>query len=164
MALQTQLDFRIVGQESSTLDLATAIANHQWTHQISYATGTGASSTADLVFSDSRTLAATSESLDVRGGLTSAFGSTLAIAKIKVLAIRNKATTTGFTLVVGNVTNEVTGIFSASGTCTIGPGGVLILTNFLDGYSTTAGTADLIKINSGSNSVDYDIVIIGSST
>ncbi|HUV64847.1 MAG TPA: hypothetical protein VMW24_13190 [Sedimentisphaerales bacterium] len=129
----------------------------------SLATGTAADQ-ASQVWYDTRSLAATAEELDLAGGVTDAFGAALTFAKVKQLLIRNNNTTSGHTLVIGpGTTNGVTTIWAGtSPTEVIGPNGVMVKANPGDGYAITGGSADTIKINAGTNTVSYDIIVVGT--
>lgn len=122
---------------------------------------------ANIVWYDTRTLAATSEQLDFAGGVTDAFGDALTFATIKLLLIRNKNTTTAHTLVIGGgTTNPMTTIFGSTATnCTetIGPSGWTDKHNPIDGFAVTGGSADTLKLDAGTNTVVYDIIVLGAT-
>lgn len=154
---------------SGVLDTALDIGTAQ--HQISYSPswpltdGAGANQ-IQQVFADTRTLAASaSESLDLAGSLTNAFGATITLTKVKALIIRAAAGNTNDVVVGGAASNAVASIFGATtGTLNVKPGGAMVLiAPDANGYAVTATTADLLKIaNSGSGtSVSYDIIILG---
>jgi hypothetical protein len=122
-------------------------------------------SQADMVFSDTRTLATnTSESLDLAGGVANVFGVTQTFAKVKALRIKSAAANTT-NLTVGNVTNGFVGPFGvATGYLVIPPGGEILLTAPVAGWTVTASTGDLLKVaNAAGASADYDIDIVGTS-
>ncbi len=121
---------------------------------------------ADLLFHDERTLAATSEELDLAGGLTSSFGATLTFVKIKGILIRNTSETAGDILAVGGAAANAFAnwVGNTSDIVNVGPNGFLLLWNpSLAGYGVTAGTADLLKIDAGANTITYEIMLIGTS-
>lgn len=111
-----------------------------------------------------RSLAATSETLDIVGSLTNAFGATVSFATVRTIMIRNRATTAGFDLKVGGAAaNQFLAPFgSATDKLVVRAGGVLVLTAPLDGFAATGGSADQLKIDAGSNTVPYDIILIGT--
>lgn len=121
---------------------------------------------ADLVFSDTRTLAASAtESLDLAGGLTDAFGAALTFVEVVAIYVKAASANVNDVVVGGAATNTFATPFGdATDTVKIKPAGALLLTNDV-GYGVTAGTGDLLKIaNSAAGSaVTYDIVIVGRS-
>ena len=128
------------------------------------ANGTAADQ-ADLLFWDKRTLAATSEELDLAGGLTDAFGNTLTFVKIKGILIHNRSTTATENLAVGGAAANAFANWVASATdiLNVGPSGMLLLWSPMDGYAVTAGTGDLLKIDAGTDTITYDILLLGTS-
>ena len=124
--------------------------------------GTGTDQ-ADLKYFARRTLAAaTSENLDLRGVLLDQFGNTLSIAKVKAIMISNPSTNDGVLTIGGAASNAWTAMFT--GTIDIPIGGCILIGGPKAGEAVTAGTADILKVlNNGTASVDYDILIIGTS-
>ena len=121
---------------------------------------------ADLIWHDQRTLAATTENIDLAGVLTNAFGTAMTFVKIKGILIKNRATTAAYTLAIGGHATAafINWVASATDIVNIGPDGIFLLWNpSLAGYAVTATTGDMIKIDSGANSITYDIFIIGTS-
>jgi len=160
--LTTTLRLTLTGTLESINDLSTTRDEVSASGNDTLATG-NIVDTADAIWSDTRSLAATTEDLDLRGGLTDAFGRTLQLATIKALYIRNNNTTAGHNLTVGDGTNGVALYGAAAGTKVIGPGGIeLIWEPSLAGVTVTAGTADIIKLDAGANTISYDIVIVGT--
>ena len=93
MAVSVERNFRLQVTESIAGDLGTGIQHHVISPAAAtYATGTG-DSQFDLVWSDTRTLVATTETLDLAGSLTAAIGgATITMVEIGIICIRNKAT------------------------------------------------------------------------
>ena len=133
----------------------------------SLANGTAANQ-ANLVWYDTRTLAATSEQIDLAGGEREAFADVATFTNIRTLLIRNKQTTTGLTLTIGGgTTNPISTIFGSTATnCTetIGPDGWTHKHNPVDGFAVTGGSADTLKLDAGTNTVVFDIIVIGIGT
>lgn len=122
---------------------------------------------AQVVWHDRRTLSATSEDLDLSGSLTGSFGVSVAFTKIKGFLVYNRATTAGYTLALGGAASNqfINWVANSSDIVNVGPGGCFFLWNpSLAGYAVTAGTGDLLKINSGANAITFDIVLIGTGT
>lgn len=136
------------------------------TDVITLTSGTGANQ-ADLVFADSRTLAASAnETLDLYGSLKDPFGSTLNFARIKAILIEARAANTN-NVVIGNaVANPFLGpLGGTTPTVTLPPGGVLLLVAPASGWTVADATNDSLKIanSGGTTGVTYDIVVIGAS-
>lgn len=135
------------------IDLSATMANGTSTNQ------------ADMVWHDRRTLVATSENIDLAGSLTSVFGATLTFATCKALLINNRTTTAGATLTVGGAAaNAFSAIFAdATDKLIIQPGGCALFFAPRTGYTVTAATGDILKIDAGAATVEYDIYILGTT-
>ena len=149
-----------------TGDFANPAHSFAATHAITISTiGTGTDA-ANQYWSDQRSLSASAtETLDLSGSLTNGLGQTVAFTSVKMLYIRNRSTTGS--MVIGNAASNVWAtMFGADNdTITIRPGGVfLIACSDATGYAVAAGTDDSFKIanSDGSNSLTYDIVIVGA--
>ena len=165
MALTTNCNSGISGKLTSTFDSKTITAAFGFSIADSFASGTVVD-TADLAWWDgSRSLAATSENLDLAGGLTDPFGNTLTFARIKGLYIKNNSTTAGETLKIGGHATAAFLLFDdATDIYELGPDGIfLIWEPSATALPVTATTADLLKIDSGAATLTYDICIIGAS-
>jgi hypothetical protein len=69
-------------------------------------------------------------------------------------------------VVIGAGTNPFSGPLGGTlPTITVPPGGEVLLTAPVSGWTVTAATGDILKIvnSAGSTSVDYDIIIAGTS-
>jgi len=128
--------------------------------------GTGADQ-ANQAFSDERTLAAsTSESLDLAGSLTDAFGASITFTKIKaMLVIADEGN--GDNIEVGGAASNGFASFlgDASDVVLVPPGGMFLLTApDANGFAVTASTGDLLKINNADSGAagSYTIVLIGT--
>lgn len=163
--LAAYVDLVVRGAYANAQDLG---GTPTWSFSIdkgdSLSNGTGAVDTGDLFWTDTRTLAATTENLDLAGGLTNAFGATLTFARIKGLLIHNKSTTAGHTLTVGGAASNAFVLFSdTTDKYPIGPNGLFFIWEpSAAAKAVTASTGDILKIES-SHSFDYDIVILGAS-
>lgn len=120
---------------------------------------------ANLAFVDERTVAgAATDSLDLAGVLTDAFGATIAAAEIVALMVINKpragspVNTTDLT--IGGGTN---GVFATAMPFVLKPGSVLLLaaSDAAGVKGVTAGTADILTIvNSSGASAKYQLAIL----
>lgn len=152
-AYTSPLDLSIP-QDKGSLDLGDSLAN-----------GTG-DNLADMIFHDQRTLVATSEELDLAGGVTNTLtGAAMTFAKVKGLIIKVVTTGTGKKLTIGGAAaNAWLGWFAdASDKEDIDPNGIYMQWSPTDGKTVTAGSADKLKIDAGANTIVYNIIIIGCS-
>lgn len=159
----------ITGEYSKVLDTGSVKFPMDLSQSNDIANGTG-NGQADLVFTDTRTLAASaSETLDLAGVLADAFGATLTFVKIVAILVKAAPGNTNDVIVGGQgATNPFVGPFGAnSHTIAVRPGGVFLIADPVgSGIGTVvAGTGDLLKIANGSSgtSVDYTIEIVGRS-
>jgi hypothetical protein len=167
MSLTSSLRVALTAVQYSALDLGTSRFPVTYDKTTNMPSGTAAGQ-ADLLWTDTRTLAASaSESLDLSGTLTGAFGATLAFARVKALLIRaadanvndvvvGGVASNGFASWVGDPTDKVK----------VKPGGLLLLTApGATAYPVTAATGDLLQVANGGSgtSVTYDVIVIGAS-
>jgi len=153
--------YGFTGDYVDDTDLNESRGTLPYSDTVTLATGTAASQ-ARYQWYDTRTLAATAEELDLAGGVTDAFGDALTFTKVRHLMIHNRNTTAGHILTVGpGTTNGVTTIWAGTSPTEIcGADGYLIKDSPTDGYVITGGSADTIKINAGTNTVSYDIIVV----
>lgn len=134
---------------------------------INLTNGTAANQ-ADLAFVDERTIAAgATDSIDLAGVLTDAFGATITAAEIVALMIINKrragAPLNSTDLTIGGGAN---GVFASAMPFVLKPGAVLLLAaGDAAGVKTvTAGTADILTVVNGANASNmYQIAILARS-
>ncbi len=128
----------------------------------SFADGTGVDQ-IKAIWTDQRTLAATTETLDLAGGLTDRFGGTITFTKIKYILVHNRNTTAGHTLKIGgNASNAFLLFTDATDKYTLGPGGTFcVIEPSAAGLAVTAATGDILKFDAGANTIVYDIMIAG---
>ncbi len=170
MALATTLNLRLTATLTKTIDLITAglTAPLSINDTISMATGTG-TGLADKVFFDTRTLAASAtENIDLAGSLTDALGDPLTFVKVKLLYVKAASTNNAANNVVvgGAATNTFAGPFSdPTDKVSLAAGDIFLATKQGTGWTVTAATGDILLItnSAGTNPVNYDIVIIGTS-
>ena len=166
MALISTVRLSIEAVQSSAGDLGQRTAPHKYdTGLIRLVDGIGYDQ-ADLVFSDERTLGASSEDLDLCGGFTDAFGNAVSPAKIKAIIIANRSQS----LVLGiksAASNGWTGMNAGStDAVSIRPASSQVSGMLLwlspQGTTITAGTGDSVTVTGTSGQV-YDIMVIGTS-
>ena len=133
-----------------------------WNDSLTNGTGTDQ---GNMMWHDERTLATTSEDLDLAGSLVNAFGRTITFTKIKGLFVKNTSTTTGQNVLVGGAAANqfVNWVSDASDEVVVGPNGCLALWSPMDGYAVTAATGDILRIETDAN-ITYRIVLVGVGT
>lgn len=166
-SLNLAVSAAILGYYRGANDIANPEQDFATSKQIRLTTGTNAGQ-ADLVFSDTRTLAASSsENLDLSGVLVDAFGQTLANVEIVAVLIAASAANTNDVQVGGAASNGWVGFFGdVTDKLVVKPGGfALIAAPTNPAYAVVAATGDLLKVANGGagSSVDYDVIIIGRS-
>lgn len=163
---------KILAAVSATLaganDLAQPLQSLNERTSLTFTDGTGADQ-CDMVFADTRTIAASgSESLDLAGGLTDAFGATMTFAEIVAIYVKAAAANTNDVVVGGAASNAYVGPFGdATDKVKVKPGGVLLIAgpNAAGLGAVTASTGDILQVanSGGSTGVTYDIIIVGRS-
>lgn len=158
----------IVGDLSTPLDLTSVTSKVNLSRGAAFTSGTGTGQ-ADLVWSDTRTLAASgTEDLDLAGVLINpVLGTAMTFARVKAIMIAASTANTN-NVVVGGVANGWVGLLSpaATGLITLRPGaGFSAWSPDATAMAVVAGTGDLLHVinSAGGTSVTYDVVIIGSS-
>ena len=156
--LQLNCDLRIHGTFSNAADFGDPAKAIMHSLRHAFPDGTGDNQCSKF-WADSRTVTAASETLDVVGGLTDAFGNTISFTAIKLLMIRNKSTIHSNVLTVSGT--GLTNFSSSTTSHAIKGGGVMLVTAPVSGFGVSGGTADQITINPASATIDYDIIIGG---
>lgn len=164
MALTTYLDLVLRGTQTNPLDLVTGSTSFNINKGDSLSDGTGAVDTADLLWTDTRTLNATTENIDLAGVLTSVYGATITAARVKCLLIHNKSTTVGHTLTIGGAASNTFLLFAdATDKFTLGPNEIFLYWGpSAAGKAVTASTGDILKMETSHN-FSYDIAIVAAS-
>lgn len=148
--------------------VSTSVAdNLQKTVTIALSTGTS-SEQADRIYQFNETLAASgTRDLDLSGSLTDSLGQTVVFVEVTSVVLINKATVAGSDLLLGAGSNPMATLWGTAGDqIRVKAGGFLALAAKYDpAYAITAATADILRITneSGSATVEYDIIIIGRS-
>jgi hypothetical protein len=164
--LTAKITTEIVAQQSSALDLTAPQADISKSYVERYSNGGGADQ-AQLIFSDSRSINASSnDDLDLSGVLASALGGTIAFAAIKEIIIKAKSTNTGDLRVGKVISNGFAGPFdqtAGSLGVRVPPNGILHLRNpSAGGWAVTNATGDLLRVeNLVAAQADYDVFLIG---
>jgi hypothetical protein len=157
------IELNIKAKQTGTADLGSPQFTALLEKILEFSPGTVAVGQANILFSDERTLtASSSEDLDVAGALTDALGASIAAAEVVAIAIVAAAGNTNDVQLTRPAANGVPSFLAASDGVAIGPGDIFLLTN-RKGISIVAATADLIHIANGGagTSVTYQVIIIG---
>jgi hypothetical protein len=170
MTLSSTVSVRVTANISEATDLGIRSSAMSADYRANLANGTGTGQ-ADKTFHDKRTLGASAtENLDLAGGaLVDPFGQVLTFARVKALVVKAAPGNTNDVIVGGDVTNTFFGSFAdETDAVRIRPGTTFAIAcgeADATGYPVAAGTGDLLKVTNGGagTSVDYDIIIIGTS-
>lgn len=162
------VDAKLLIQIAATLtasgDLGDASQKVALSKEVSFSPGSASVSQADVMFSDTRTLAASAtEDLDLTGALTNAFGATVTQAEVVAIYVHAASTNTNSVILGGAAANQFTGPLGAgTHTLTLKPDEAILLTS-PTGWTVTAGTGDLLKVanSAAGTSVKYSIIVIG---
>ncbi len=150
-------------KQTRDADLSSPVDELKFGRRWSFTPGT-ANGQADVQFHDTRTLAASaSESLDLAGALSNAFGNTLTAAEVVALYIEAAAANTNDVLIGPASSNGFLGPFGdASDRLKIAPGKGMMIQAPAAGWPVTAGTGDLLFVGNGGSGtpVTYTIVIV----
>lgn len=152
------------------LDSGSQSQRHTSEEDIQWTEGTTARA-IEVVWSDTRTLVATSEDIDfssLPAATKDLRGAGVALTDVRVLIIKNTHATSN--LILGGAAAqgwEGAGLpFVAVGDkVTVRPGTTysLIVQNGT-GYAVTAGVTDTLKIDSGAATISYEILVAGKAT
>lgn len=131
------------------------------TYTFDWANGTG-DNQINKAWNDKRTLASTSEDLDVDA--QSLLGTSQVFTNMRGMLFFNRSTTAAANLQLGGHGSQalVNWVDDATDQINVGPGGLFLLLSPIDGYAVTAGTGDKVLIDSPSATVDYDVVLLGT--
>lgn len=165
---RVSIDLALKALFENSLDQQNAQINYAVAFSDSLADG-NAVDLAQTVFYDQRTVTASAnDSLDLAGGLTDAFGTSLTFTKIKLIYVQNTNTTVGDNIKIVRPASNGLVVFGAAGDfITLPPGGVFLwYTPAAAGVTVTAATGDLLDITEtgGANSNVYRIMIIGTDS
>ncbi len=158
-ALASKIRPTIVWEYRDALDLSTVTDDESRRLVTDLANGTGENQ-ANIMWHDRRLVTAATPddvlNLDLAGGLTDVFGTTLSFVKIKAMLFINRGipngsggwtTALGADLLIGGASaNQFDTFVNASGTAKIvvPSGGALLMSAPVDGWAVTAGTGDIL--------------------
>lgn len=137
---------------------------------LQYANANGVNYGVDQLYANTASLVATTANLHFQTAtLKDPFGNTLAMLRIRELIIKNTATTLGYDLLVAASSSDgIAWLPPIADAIPIAPGGVLRISDPLS-YGSGVGrvissTTDGLYLSSGSNTVPYQILVLGNST
>lgn len=125
-----------------------------------YTSGTGENQ-ANQWWADRRTVAGASENLDVVGGLTDMFGSTISFTAIKELLILNRSTTAAELLLISGTAVGNVMLTPAGGKAIVKAGGIWHQAAPLGGFTVAPDIGDIITVDPTADTITYDIFLIG---
>ncbi|WP_066795055.1 hypothetical protein [Sphingomonas soli] len=145
-------------------DLGTPKLNVSIDKLLTLASGTAATNQANILFADTRTIASSSsDSLDLAGVLSDAFGATITAAEVVAIFVSAAEGNTNNVNITRVADTGFVGPFLAAGDgVAVKPGEWQAFVS-QSGWAVTSSTGDILTIgNSGSGtSVTYDIIIVG---
>lgn len=168
MSALADLSFQFNGTDfDATAPLGVNALSKAINYALSVTNGTG-SNQADLLYVNSAGLVSTTSSLDLAGtAIKTPLATPVAMVEVVALIIHNTSTLAAQVLIVGNGANPAyAGLFGAgTHTITIPAGGIFIWIAPLDGggLTVTANTGDILKLDSGAQTVTFKIAILGRS-
>jgi hypothetical protein len=163
MLLEARISTKLVVNYAAAPDVGAARQASNDLTNFTLTDGVGAGQ-AQKYWQDTRTIAAaSSDSLDLSGGISDVFGNALALTGVKVLRIRAAAANLSDVIVGGAAANAFMLFADATDKLPIKPGGELFLTApDPAGYPVVNTSADILKVaNAGAGAVTYTIEIIG---
>jgi hypothetical protein len=158
------IDFSLDASLTGTSDLGSPKQRITVAEALELLPGTDAVNKANILFADTRTLAASAtENLDLAGVLTNAFGAVVAAAEIVAIYIKAASGNTNTVNFGPGSSNGFTGPFAdATDRLKIAPGEYVALVSRA-GWGVTGATGDILTVLNGGagTGVTYDIVILG---
>jgi hypothetical protein len=167
MALNATVDIDVIAVLSAARDMGSASAPLAKRAKIVLANGVLANQ-ADVIWADTRTVApSATDALDLAGGgLVDALGVAFAPLKVKMILVVASGVNANPVQLVRPASNGVPFLMAAGDGISLLPGAAFCwVSPSAAGVPITAGTGDLLNIINGGagTSVDYDIMIIGTS-
>lgn len=167
MALSVTVKSSVAATLTRVLDLATGSTPLSVALSAAFTDGAGLNQ-ANLLWHDQRTITASAtDSLDLAGSLTDAFGQSTVFARIKAVVVKAASGNTNNVNVTRPASNGVPLFLAAGDGIPVKPSGFFVWVDpTAAGVAVTAGTGDLLDLvnSGGGTSVTYDIVIIGAAS
>jgi len=158
MTVKTDLALRITSTEEVATDLGTSKATHAL-EMVEYYPDGAAPGSFDVIYSATATATAAPDRYDVLGDLNSPLaGPKLSFATLCGIVIKNLSTTATENLIIGGGANA-----AIPAQQPLGPAGIYVWFDPIDGITPVAGTGDLIQIDPSANTINYHIILLGRS-
>jgi hypothetical protein len=157
------IDLHVQAKQTGSADLGTPQILVDIQKQLAFTPGTAAVGQSNVLFSDTRTLAASAtENLDLAGVLADALGATIAAAEVVAVYFAAASGNTNDVQITRPASNGVPLFLAAGDGFALGPGDFTIRT-YRNGIAVVAATGDLVTVTNGGagTPVTYDVVIIG---
>jgi hypothetical protein len=159
-SISLKVEAKLVG----SADLGNPVAPVALEKVVRFVGGTDALGKADVLWADTRTIAASSsENIDLAGVLAGLLGGTITAAEITAIAVVADAGNTNDVVLFGAASNAFNGPLSGTTPkLSIGPDDLAVVTN-KKGWSVTASTGDILLVanSSGGSAVTYSIILFG---
>lgn len=160
-----EISLSLKATESGSADLGTPrMAIDPIEELLQFSEGTDAVNKLNVLFSDTRTLAASAnEDLDLSGALTDAFGATVTEAEVCAIFVKADGGNTNDVQVKAAAANGFQDPFLAAGDGVAIKAGEWQLFVSQKGWAVTAATGDLLNVANGGagTGVTYSIVVLG---
>jgi hypothetical protein len=164
-----ELNMRLIARERKTgigVGAGTSAYDHLWSYVARFQGGLG-SNRVGAAYSGRHTIVnGTPLDLDLRSSLTSVLdGSVVSFPIVMGIFVSNLSTTSGQTIRIGAGGNPFISWLIATGDgLLVGPSGFKALWSPIDGYATTAATADILRLVSDVGTVSADVAILGRAS
>jgi hypothetical protein len=162
---KTTVQVRIIVEEYDEGETYTPVgATREIAYNAVFTEGTGQGQANRALYDDRQYTASTAVDLDVNT-YTDDFGQSKAIAgKMRLLAVRTHNTGTGEQWQVGGDTNSIPVFGAAPDYLKLGPNGLLLWVDPIDGITCTAGTGDIMQITPPAVAARAQTLIVGSAS
>lgn len=154
LSVEVKVRARVIGSDGAMME-------KEHVYSRSFADGTGSTQVGAVWNDDTRSLASTTETLDL-DGLVDFKGATMSDNNaVKMLYMENLNTTAGQKITIGggDWAGGAMMLQDTTDKLRIGPGGLLLWVDPIDGATVTASTGDGLIVDSGSNTVAYKTMI-----
>lgn len=162
--VNAQIDLSIVAALIGAADLGNPKAPVSVSKALTVTPGTAALGQADILWADTRTLAASgTENLDLAGVIAGLIGGTITAAEITAIYVEADKGNTNDVQLFGAAANAFNGPLSGTTPkLTLGPSDFVMVSN-LKGWPVVAGTGDILLVanSGGTTGVTYTIALIG---
>lgn len=163
-SLSLQVALKLIGSLTNALDLTTPIDPISKDYTFNVGNGTGAGQ-GNMIWHDQRSVGTSGEDLDLAGGLTNAFGSTVTFTAVKGILVYASPANSGNVIVSRPASNGLV-LFAAASDALAGltPGGIFLFTDpSAAGLAVTASSGDLLNVDASTGTVTYDVWIWGEA-